>query len=210
MKYFLKSLIVLMCLNVAQCLSQNEDLESKLDCLSDVENEYLGQLYSIFEKKLIEKYGERELHELIYDYVNNFSERKVNSSFFKSFRIDTAAEEFHRLFIKNSELPEEDGLDIELIQMDYEDIDKTNTSNQDYYRINSNSTYISCILQQKTENEEIDALLFDTFTIGNISPTIIAGAISMFFTQNECKKPFLQIGIMLELFVLPSLYWQSR
>jgi len=92
-------LILLTCLSTIQCQ------DFKLKCLSLKENEYLQELYSVFERKLIDHYGKLKKRELIFNYVNDFSQlsiEEINTLFFKSFQIDTTSVEFHKLFIRNS------------------------------------------------------------------------------------------------------------
>jgi len=107
-KYFL---MCFMCLNIAQCQTRNQVQDLKLECLSPLENEYIQDLYSVFEKKLIDRYGKRKRHKLLSNYVKDFSKQKIHYlSFFKSFQVDTTSEEFHRMFIKNSQLPQENNI----------------------------------------------------------------------------------------------------
>ena len=221
-RLIMMSLILLTCLSVIQCQSQ----DFKLKCLSSKENEYLQELYSVFERKLIEHYGKIEKHDLIFKYVNDFSElsiEEINTLFFKSFQIDTTSVEFHKLFISYSQLPpEEDILDVVVIGsgaiiddkgkiIEVGDIDaikeKTNKQPTDYYVINPNSSYVLCFLQQKSKNYMVNNMF--KFISVDVSPSITSHVISTSFKKSEFKDQLLQTHIMFHLFVLPKLHLQS-
>ena len=224
-KCLLLPLVLLICLSTIQC----QDV--KLTCLSLEEKEYLQELHSVFEKTLIDHYGKLEKHDLIFNYVNDFSQlsiAEINTLFFQSFKIDTTAEEFHKLFIKYSQLPpEEDILDDDIEEViiigsgaiiddkgniiDVGDIDaiKEMTAHlpTDYYVINPNSSFVSCFLQQKSKSYKVNNLM-ELISV-DVSPSMISGAISEDFKESEFKDELLQTYIMLHLFVLPKLTIQS-
>ena len=215
MKYFL---MCLMCLSTAQCQTR-QDL--KLKCLSSNENKYLNELYSVFERKLIDRYGNLKRHELIFNYVNDnalFSFDKIDTSFFKSFQVDTTSIEFHRMFIRNSQLPQEI-FDDDIVVLGHGAVisehgeiiefgDIKHREPKDYYVISPNSIYTQCFLQQKSKNYKINNVLSVSFTI-DISPSIIVPVFSSSFKQNEYKDQLLQIYVMFHLFLLPNLHLQS-
>ena len=219
------------CLNTTQCQSQNQVQDLKMECLSSKENEYLQELYSVFEQKLIDHYGKLKKHELIFNYVNDFSQlsiEEINNLFFKSFQIDTTSVEFHQMFIRNLQLqPKEDILDDDIVEVvvighgaiideqgkiiEVGDIDaikeKANRQPSDYYVINPNGSYALCFLQQKSKNYKVNNL-FKYFSV-DASPEITAQAISTSFKKSEFKDQLLQTHIMFHLFVLPKLHLQN-
>ena len=209
MKHFLKCLIVLICLIFTQCQShsQSKAWDLKLDCLSDAENEYLGQLFAIFEEKLMDRYWEKEIHELMYQYVNDFHANayKFYPHLFRVFKMDTTPEEFHKIFIKNSQILNAEDFLLFVGNNDQEDEDERY---RDYYVINSNSIYLSCFLQQKSKHEDINSALHTLFTIQDIAPNIIAGGMEI-FKKNDFKDPLLQLCVLFHLFLLPNLYLQD-
>ena len=220
-RLIMMSLILLTCLSAIQCQSQ----DFKLKCLSSKENEYLQELYSVFERKLIDHYGKIEKHDLIFKYVNDFSElsiEEINTLFFKSFQIDTTSVEFHKLFIKYSPqlTLKEDILDDRIIEIvtvgseniiELDDIDaeeeKTIYQSTDYYIINPNSSYVSCLLQQESKNYKVNNIL--GLISANVSPSISSSTISEIFEKSEFKDQLLQTYIMLHMFILPKLHFQS-
>ncbi len=211
MKYFFVCLIIATSTATA---GKSQDL--KLKCLSKKENEYIGQLYSIFEKKLINIYGKLKTTELMFNYVNDFSLGKINTSFLKSFQIDTTSGEFHQMFIKESEMPREEDSNItsvghgaiidehgEIIEIGDINKGKSTKKPKDYDIINPNSNYISCLMQQKSKNYKVNNL-FKYFAI-DIDPSVAASTLRLSYEQNEYKDQLLQVYIMFHLFLLPNL-----
>jgi len=176
-----------------------------------MENEYIQNHYLVFEKKLIDRYGKQKRHKLLSNYVKDFSEQKKYPLFFKSFQVDTTSSEFHRMFIKNSQLPQEEdilGSDIyEIVVISTDDKKKVSEPERDYYILNPNSIYMSCIMQQKSKNDKVNNL-FQYITI-DVSPMIVASAIDLSFKKNEYNDQLLQMYIMFHLFLLPNLHLQN-
>ena len=159
----------------------------QLDCLSSADNKLINELYPVFEKKLIEKYGKQEIHKLMYQYVNDFHLHCISlycnseaDTFFKTFQINILLTEFNRLFYRVCKMP---------LMVDC------------FYLVG----YSSCFFQQKSENENLNEVFETLVAVGDIGIFTIADWLSSYFSQDDYKDPILQTFVLLQLFIFPNL-----
>ena len=195
-KKYLQLIIIILLIS---CQSNNETnyVEDMKNCLSSEDVEFLNEATLIFENKLSEYYNDKDSNQNFYQYLTDISSFKTERNFTAKFYLDKDAVDiidkmknagtFKKIWTKYEKPEYEEEIPI-IVSPEYE-----NQNNEEddiiIYVLDSNGQYLNC-LNKITVNEKILEVLNSQSKYGDISSSIIAGAM-----KNQMEKSDLKSGL---------------
>ena len=200
-----KILLLILTINLLSCQSQtDENYADKLkNCLSDKDVDLLNNATSLFEKKLSEHYGGSDNNENFINYLTELSSMQAGRKFTAEFYLNSNSIQivnemektgtFNKIWSEFIEDENQEEIPI-VVAPGYEEPEKEKL---ELYILNSNGLYLECI-NKVSENKGIKDVLNSQSEYGDISPSIIAGAIKNAVTKtdfdNGLNKVIVAIG----------------
>ena len=192
-----KILLLILTISVISCQSQTDknyanELKS---CLTNEDVDLLNKATSHFEKLLSEHYENSDNSENFYNYLTEIGSIQTEMNFKADFYLNSSSVEildemeetgmFGKIWTEFIEDLNEEEIPI-TAPLGYEEPEKEKI---ELYILNSNGLYLECI-NKESKNEEVKEVLNSQSEYGDISPSIIAGAM-----KNAMKKTDFDNGL---------------
>tara|TARA_R110002020_G_scaffold6490_1_gene27623 strand:+ start:1050 stop:1715 length:666 start_codon:yes stop_codon:yes gene_type:complete len=192
-----KILLLVLTISFLSCKSQTDvNYADKLkSCLSNEDVNLLNKATFHFEKLLSEHYQNSDNSENFNSYLTEIGSIQTEMNFTADFYLNSSSIEildemeksgtFGKIWTEFIEDPNEEEIPI-AVPPGYEETEKEKI---DLYILNSNGLYLECI-NKKSDNKEVKEVLNSQSEYGDISPSIIAGAM-----KNAMKKTDFDNGL---------------
>jgi hypothetical protein len=192
-----KFLLLILTINLISCQAQTDKnyADELKNCLSNDDVNLLNKATSHFEKLLSEHYQNSDNSENFNNYLTEIGSIQTEMNFTADFYLNRSSIEildemeengtFGKIWIEFIEDANEDEIPI-AVPPGYEEPEKEKI---DLYILNSNGLYLECI-NKKSDNDEVKEVLNSQSQYGDISPSIMAGAM-----KNAMKKTDFDKGL---------------
>lgn len=192
-----KFLLLILTINLISCQAQTDKnyADELKNCLSNDDVNLLNKATSHFEKLLSEHYQNSDNSENFNNYLTEIGSIQTEMNFTADFYLNRSSIEildemeengtFGKIWIEFIEDAKEDEIPI-AVPPGYEEPEKEKI---DLYILNSNGLYLECI-NKKSDNDEVKEVLNSQSQYGDISPSIMAGAM-----KNAMKKTDFDKGL---------------
>lgn len=200
-----KILLFFLTISVLSCQSQTDAnyADELKSCLSKKDVALLNKATSHFEKLLSEHYENSDNSENFNNYLTEIGSIQTEMNFKADFYLNSSSVEildemeeigtFGKIWTEFIEDANEEEIPI-TAPPGYEEPEKEKT---ELYILDSNGLYLECI-NKKSDNEEIKEVLNSQSEYGDISPSIIAGAMKNAMKKNDfdngLNKTIVAIG----------------
>ncbi|MRT17757.1 hypothetical protein F3C99_12420 [Vitellibacter sp. q18] len=192
-----KILLLILTINLLSCQSQTDAnyADELKNCLSDKDVDLLNKATSLFEKKLSEHYESSDNNENFINYLTNLGSIQTERNFTAEFYLNSNSIQmvdemektgtFKKIWSKFIEDENEEEIPFAVVP-GYEEPEEEKL---ELYILNSNGLYLECV-NKVLENKGIIDVLNSQSKYGDISPSIIAGAM-----KNEVNKADFDNGL---------------
>jgi hypothetical protein len=200
-----KILLLILAMNLLSCQSQTDAnyADELKNCLSDKDVDLLNKATALFEKKLSEHYGSTDSNENFINYLTDLGSIQNESNFTAEFYLNSNSIQmvdemektgtFKKIWSEFIEDENEEEIPIAVAPEYEEPVEQK----LELYILNSNGLYLECI-NKVSENNGIKDVLNSQSKYGDISPSIIAGAMKNAVNKtdfdNGLNKVIVAIG----------------